>query len=89
MTKEILWRSPEREIEYRTGTIQPPTDLLNQFLTEHAGQPAKIFIDDTEPIDIIIVGNHAKKLLAVQHLTPNPDWILIPTSKIVAIACQN
>ena len=85
MTKEILWRSPERELEYRTNTVKSPTDLLNHFLNEHTGEPAKIFLQDSEPIEAIILSDSANKLLAVRR-SKNPDWILIAINRIMWIA---
>ena len=83
--KEILWRSPERELEIRTHSIRQPTDLLNQFLSENIGKPTTIFLQDSEPIEAIILSDNANKLLAVRR-SKNPDWILIAINRIMGIA---
>jgi len=83
MKPEILWQSEERQLQLATAT-HAPTDLIQEFLETHNGQIVTLSLVDGTQLRTILINAGRKALFVRTPLREN--WLIIPVSKIVAIA---
>ncbi len=83
MKPEMLWQSEERQLQIKTGT-HAPTDLIQEYLETHNGEIVTLTLVDGTQLRTILI-NAGRKALFLR--TPlREKWLIIPVSKIVAIA---